>query len=633
MAILRYLFILFCFASLTAPAFAQVPDAAAKRYNDAIQYRLKHKDSMAYAAMNDAIQKYPGYADAYSTLGSWYFTDRKYALAVDVFVRASRSCKNGVSAFALPLARSLAYDYKPIQALQLIAGYSSRSNKEWDILGRQAKFMVQAMANPLKDSVVNLGPRINTIYPELHPFISADTQKLYYTRMVRNVDMDCYMTIPDSCGGWFSGGNIGSPVNTPDHEAAQTVSADGHYLFYMRCDNRSENGWDQGGCDLYMAYTPDSVWSIGQPFGATINTPAYEGMPCLSPDNRDLYFVSDREGGYGGLDIWVSRFEDGLWQLPRNLGPEINTPFNETAPFVHIDNKTLYFSSNGHPGMGGADLYYCRRVNDTTWSAPVNMGYPLNSVGNEGSISVTMDGGKAYFSSDRDSLEGNYDIYETYLGVQGRPVPVAVLRGHTYDSLTKARLSHGAIVINDARTGEKLYRFVSNRGDGSYMITLPVGKNYTYVANRIGYQEVTGDILLADSTGGPQPVNFSISLLPQGYTAPIYDSLLFTIQFPINSKTLSDSAKSMIQAAITPWLGEEGFVLMVNGYTDNTGTPMLNEELSAMRAKLVADEILGYGLSEFSVTSQGWGEAAPLASNDTEIGRDINRRVEVVIRR
>ncbi len=319
--------------------------------------------------------------------------------------------------------------------------------------------------------------------------------------------------------------------------------------------------------------------------------------------------------------------------MPRNLGPAINTPANETAPFVHIDNKTLYFSSNGHPGMGGADLYYCRRVNDTTWSAPVNMGYPLNSVGNEGSISVTMDGTKAYFSSDRDSLEGNYDIYETYLGVQGRPVPVAVLRGHTYDSLTKARLSHGAIVINDARTGEKLYRFVSNRGDGSYMITLPVGKNYTYVANRIGYQEVTGDILLADSTGGPQPVNYSIPLLPQGYTAPIYDSLLFTIQFPINSKSLSDSAKSLIQAAITPWLGEQGFVLMVNGYTDNTGTPMLNEELSAMRAKLVADEIMGYGLSEFSVTSQGWGEAAPLASNDTEIGRDINRRVEVVIRR
>ncbi|MBW7912328.1 MAG: PD40 domain-containing protein [Taibaiella sp.] len=633
MAILRYPLILFCCIALTAPALAQVPDAAVKRYHDAIQYRLKRNDSMAYVALNDAIQKHPAYADAYSTLGSWYFTDRKYAAAVDVFVRASRSCRNGQSAFALPLARSLLYDYKPTQALQLVAGNSSSTNKEWDMLRRQATFMQKALANPLKDSVVNLGPRINTIYPELHPFISADTQKLYYTRMVRNVDMDCYMTIPDSCGGWFSGGNLGSPVNTPDHEAAQTVSADGHYLFYMRCDNRSENGWDQGGCDLYMAYTPDSVWSIGQPFGATINTPAYEGMPCLSPDNRDLYFVSDREGGYGGLDIWVSRFEDGLWQLPRNLGPAINTPANETAPFVHIDNKTLYFSSNGHPGMGGADLYYCRRVNDTDWSAPVNMGYPINSTGNEGSISVTMDGGKAYFSSDRDSLEGNYDIYETRLDEKVQPVPVAVLRGYTYDSLTKARLSHGAIVINDARTGEKLYRFVSNRGDGSYMITLPVGKNYTYVANRIGYQQVTGDILLADSTGGPQPVNFSISLLPQGYTAPIYDSLILTIHFPINSKTLSDSAKNIIQSAITPWLGEQGFVLMVNGYTDNTGTPMLNEELSAMRAKLVADEILGYGLSEFSVTSQGWGEAAPVASNDTEIGRDLNRRVEVVIRR
>ncbi|HEY9178635.1 MAG TPA: OmpA family protein, partial [Flavipsychrobacter sp.] len=255
------------------------------------------------------------------------------------------------------------------------------------------------------------------------------------------------------------------------------------------------------------------------------------------------------------------------------------------------------------------------------------------STGNEGSISVTMDGERAYFSSDRDSLEGNYDIYETLLDEKVQPVPVAVLRGHTYDSLTKARLSHAAVVINDARTGEKLYRFVSNRGDGSYMITLPVGKNYTYVANRIGYQEVTGDILLADSTPGVQPIGFSVPLLPQGYTAPIYDSLILTIHFPINSKSLSDSAKNIIQSAIMPWLEEEGFVLLVSGYTDNTGTPMLNEELSAMRAKLVADEIMGYGLSEFSVTSQGWGEAAPVASNDTEIGRDMNRRVEVVIRR
>lgn len=633
---IRHCILIFALLMVSIAALSQVPDEAVSKYQQAQKYRLKKQDSLAYIAMNEAIKQAPTYADAYSTLGAWYFTDRKYAAATDVFVRASRSCKNGQTAFALPLARCLLYDYKPTQALQLIVSHtqSGKANKEWETLRKQAVYMQKALANPLKDSVTNLGVRINTRYPELHPFISADTMQLYYTRMVNNVDMDCYRTAVDSCGGWFSGGNLGAPTNTMNHEAAQTVSADGHYLFYMRCENRSDNGWDQGGCDLYMAYTADSVWSIGQSFGATINTTAYEGMPCLSPDNRDLYYVSNREGGYGGLDIWVSRFYDGLWQQPRNLGPEINTAGDETSPFIHIDNRTLYFSSTGHPGMGGADLYYCRRVNDTTWSAPVNLGYPINSTGNEGSISISIDGTRAFLASDRDSLSGNYDIYETKLAAHLQPVPVAVIKGYAYDSLEKSRLNYASLIINDVRTGEQLYRFVTNRGDGSFMLTLPTGKKYAYVADRVGYMEKADTLSLIDVVPDvANPIEYNIPLLPHGYSAPIHDSLILTINFPINSASLTDSAKALIQQAMEPWLQETGFVMLINGYTDNTGTPMINEQLSAARAKLVAEEMAGYGLSEFNMTTQGWGEAAPVASNDTEIGRDLNRRVEVIIRR
>lgn len=632
----RYIIFIICLF-LAAPAMAQVPAGAQEQYNAALKYRLKKKDSLAYVTMQKAIQAHSGYRDAYASLGEWYFKDRKFSEATDVFVKASANCRDGQTAFAMPLARSLLYDYKPTQALQLIVSNAhGEGAKAWESLRLDATFMQQALKNILKDTVYNLGPRINTANPELYPFISADTMFLYFTRMVNNVDMDCYKTTIDSCGcaKWFSGGNLGSPTNTPDHEAAQFVSADGHYLFYMRCDNRSDNGWDQGGCDLYMAYTADSVWSTGQSFGATINTPAYEGMPCLSPDNRDLYFVSNREGGYGGLDIWVSRFEDGLWQLPRNLGPNINTPGDETSPFLHIDNRTLYYSSDGHPGMGGADLYYSRRMNDTLWSDPINMGYPINTSGNEQSISVTIDGKHAYLTSDRDSLEGNYDIYETDLAKHLQPVPVVVIKGHVYDSLTKEKLPYSVVNIKDAHTGEQLYRFVSNRGDASYMITLPTGKNYAYVADRVGYMEIIDSISLVDTEPDiGKPVNYNIPLLPQGYTAPIHDSLVLTIQFPLNSKSLSDSDKLMIQQAIEPWLQEDGLVLIVSGYTDNTGTPLINEELSVMRAKVVAKEIMAYGFSEFAVEANGWGEANPVASNDTQVGRDLNRRVEVVVRR
>ena len=619
---------------LSTAASAQVPDAAAKQFNKALRLRADKQDSLAYVAMHDALKHYSGYSDAYGTLGEWYFTDRKFSDAVDVFVRASRSCKNGQTAFALPLARSLLYDYKPTQALQLIVSNKNSKNKEWEKLHKQAVFMRQSLANILEDSVYNIGMRINTPYPEMFPTISADTQTLYFTRLVRNTDMEFYRSTEDSCGGWFTGRNLGSPTNTPNHEAAQSISADGHYLFFMRCDNRSHNGWDQGGCDLYMAYTADSNWSVAQSFGATINTPAYEGMPCLSPDNRDLYFVSDRDGGYGGFDIWVSRFEDGLWQLPRNLGPHINTEGDETAPFLHIDNKTLYFSSDGLTGFGGSDIFYSRRVNDTTWGAPVNMGYPINTSSNETSISITIDGQQAYLASDRDSLDGNYDIYETKLPKHLRPVEVAVLRGYTYDSLTESRLSNSVVLINDAKTGEQLYRFVTNRGDASFMITLPVGKNYAYDADHFGYQNMLDTIFLADVDSSViEPIEFNIPLLPADYRAPIHDSLICTIHFPTNSYSLSDSDKLLLQQALEPWLEDLSFVVLINGYTDNTGTPMVNEELSARRAQLVSEEVMAYGIGEYSIRAQGWGESNPIASNDTEIGRGYNRRVEIVIRR
>lgn len=622
-----------CFFSY--PVLAQVSEGAVKSYNKALKLRAAKNNEEAYKTMQEAINAAPGYTEAYSMMGQWYFTDRRYSDATDVFVRASRSCRNGNNAFALPLARSLLYDYKPTEALQLIAAHNtSGANKEWEKLRKQAVFMQKALAHPLKDTLFNIGPRINTPYPELHPFISADTQTLYFTRMVRNVDMDFYKSTPDSCGGWFTGRNLGSPTNTPNQESAQSISADGHYLFFMRCDNRSENGWDQGGCDLYMSYTADSVWSIAQSFGATINTPAYEGMPSLSPDNRDLYFVSDREGGYGGLDIWVSRFEDGLWQLPRNLGPSINTPGDETAPLIHIDNRTLYFSSDGHTGMGGADLYYCRRIDDTIWSPPINLGYPINTTANENSISITLDGTRAYLASDRDSLEGNYDIYETRLPAGLQPIPVAVIKGFVYDSLTKNRLNYASVYVNDAATGASLYRFVSNRGDGSFMITLPVGKKYTYNADRIGYLDRDDTISLADiHENSLTPIEHNIPLLPQDYQAPIHDSLIATIHFPINSAQLSDSDKTILYDALVPWLEGSGFTILVNGYTDNTGTPIINENLSAMRAQLVTKEITAYGIDEMNILTQGWGEANPMASNDTEIGRDLNRRVEVIIRR
>lgn len=598
-----------------------------------MRLRRQKQNEAACKEMQKAINSYPAYTEAYSILGEWYFTERKYADAVKIFQQASHSTHNGTQAFAKPLAKCLLYNYQSSEALNILnSTQPGKAADDWENLSKQAMFMQRSMNQPFHDTIHNIGISVNTPFAETHPYISADSQTLYFTRRVNGIDDDFFRSGKDSCGGWFYARNMGSPPNTSSHESAQMISADGHYLFFSRCDNRSENGWDRGGCDLFMAYTADSVWSIPQSFGATINTPAFEGMPCLSSDNRELYYVSDRPDGYGGLDIWVSRFENGLWQEPRNLGPEINTPGDEISPFLHADNNTLYFSSDGHTGMGGNDLYFCRRTGDTTWSKVENLGYPINTTANENSISLTVDGHKAFISSDRDSVAGNYDLYELGMPVNLQPVPVAVLKGYTFDSMSKERLNYASIYINDASTGEQLYHYVSNRGDGSYMITLPVGRNYIYNADRIGYLATT-DTLRFSNTHTMEAINYNIPLLPQGYEAPVTDTTLVTIHFPRNVASVSDSDRAILELLIKPYLQQPNMMILVQGYTDNTGTPMINEQLSYERARLVSDVIMAMGVDSSAISSQGWGEADPIATNDTEEGRSENRRVEVIIRR
>jgi outer membrane protein OmpA-like peptidoglycan-associated protein len=621
-----------CFFLSYIAGYAQVPGRAQKDFDRAMEYKAKKQQANANEYMRYAIKEYPAYIDAYSTLGQWYYDAHQYKEAAELFTSASRNCKDGYKAFAKPLVKSLLNCYNPEGALLILAGYTpAKDNGEWKKLREQALFMQQALRNPNTDSPIHLSARVNSKDPEMYPYISSDTQTLYFTRRVNGIDEDLYRSKADTCGGWLYARNLGSPPNTSALEAAQMISADNHYLFFTRCDNKSENGWDQGGCDLYMAYTGDSIWSIPQSFGATINTPDYQGMPCLSADNRELFFVSDKPGGQGGFDIWVSRFEDGLWQDPKNLGPNVNTPGDETAPFLHIDNNTLYFASNGHTGMGGSDIYMCKRINDSTWSKPINLGYPINSMADEISASITIDGKRIFFASDRDSVSGNFDIYEAKTPTALQPQPVVILKGYTYDSLTKEKLNYGSVYINDDK-GNQLFHFVSNRGDGSYMITLPVGKKFVYNAGRMGYMDIT-DTMYFTKEQAFQTIKYNIPLLPQGYEKPINDSLLLTIHFARNMATLSDSDKANLVHVLDPWLLQKDFVLLVNGYTDVSGTPIINEQLSFMRAGLVTQAITDLGVDPTAIQSKGWGEANPVAPNDNEENMTLNRRVEIIIRR
>ncbi len=609
---------------------AQIPLAAQHAFDHALRLEAKHFHDAACKEMESAIRLYPSFINAYSTLGEWYFNEHAFSKSAEVFRRAFNGCSNGAKQFSFPLAKSLVYAGFAEEALNYIP---NNGDKNWQAIRRQANFIINHRGKAWNDTVSVL-QRTNSPFAEVYPCISTDEQKIYFTRNVNGIDEDFYYALKDSCGGWFKPKNMGSPPNTPDQEAAQMISADRHYSFFTKCDNRSQNGWENGGCDLYMSYTADSVWSQPQSFGGTINSPAFEGMACLSPDNRELFFVSNRPGGIGGMDIWVSKFDNGLWQLPRNLGPEINTSGDETAPFIHPDNYTLYFSSTGHDGFGGADFFMAKRKNDSLWSQVTNMGEPLNSTADENSLCVNFSGTKIYFSSDRYNHVGNFDLYEMNMPLPLQPKPMVALNGYVYDSLTKERLNICSIYVREIYSGNPSYHFVSNRGDGSFMITLPSGKKYNWTTDRISYMNREETIEYPKSLSGSIQ-EFNIPLLPDDYLAPINDSLIATFQFPKNMAILTPADKQKLQNALAPFtLDAKGIIIQVNGYTDNSGTPIINEQLSLVRANLVAQEIISLGWNELQVQQKGWGEANPIAPNDdNENNRSKNRRVEVIIKR
>jgi hypothetical protein len=612
------------------PASGQGKTRAEKFLFKANAYKAKKDTARAYHFAEMAIKENPSFEQAYSTYGVWLFDSKKFLRSARVFAAAANKCRDGKARFALPASRSYVKTQKPDSALYWLSQTNIR-NEETQKIAAAAMLARDLYIARDTNQVFKLDERINTRFPEFFPSLSADGKTLYLTRRINGVNEDFFLAHPDSCGGWLTARNMGYPPNTAFQESAHTISADDHYLFFMRSDNRSENGWGRGGCDLYLAYrvAPDSAWSVPESFGATINTPAFEGMPSLSPDISDLYFVSDRPGGYGGLDIWVSHFSFGLWQLPVNLGSRINTNGNETAPFISSDNKTLYFSSDGHPGIGGTDLYRSKKITDSVWEAPVNLGIPINSGADDNSIFVCADGQRAFFASDRGNADGDLDIYETTLPQKVAPQRTAFAMCSIYDSLTHTPALLGNITLYDTQ-GNELAQYHANKGDGSVLMSLPVDQTFYYEVKGFNYTKSEGSINFPGACEKWCTLHFP--LLPRDYIKPTRDSLLLTVFFAKNIVALQDSQLVLIRSALQNWIGQKEVTVFINGYTDNTGTPLINTEKSTIRANAIAEQVTALGFEPGSILATGFGDSNPLTPNDSPENQDMNRRVEMVIR-
>jgi tetratricopeptide (TPR) repeat protein len=467
----------------------------------------------------------------------------------------------------------------------------------------------------------NMGDSINTAVSEYFPAISLDGKHLVFTRRVNGINEDFYQSDKLETG-WSRAKSLPGNINSNNNEGALNISQDGQWLIFTGCN--FPNGF--GSCDLYISYLTPDGWSAPENIGPVINTEFWESAPSLSPDKRDLYFTSNRPGGYGGNDLYVChRLDNGRWTAPENMGPSINTAGDESAPFIHADNSTLYFTSNNLPGYGGDDLFVVRKKADGSWGIPENMGYPINTIENEGSLVVAADGKTAYYASDRADSRGQLDLYTFELRSDVRPIQTFWVKGRVFDKNTGKGLPSSVelgdlsnkIIISKLQTDET----------GNYLTTLPLGKDYAFNVNRKGYLFFSENFMLSH-TSSDSVYQMDIPLQPIEANAHI---VLKNIFFEVNKYDLKPASQIELDDLIKLLNENPTVSVQINGYTDNVGKPADNLLLSENRAKSVVNYLTAKGINPKRLFYKGFGEAQAVSPNTTESGRAQNRRTELKV--
>jgi outer membrane protein OmpA-like peptidoglycan-associated protein len=483
------------------------------------------------------------------------------------------------------------------------------------------KFSTQALLHPVTFKPVNMGAAINTANDEYLPVATADESILVFTRKVNNNE-DFYKSNKQD-KQWQQATYLSKIINTPAYnEGAQSISQDGKYLFFTGC-NRPDG---LGRCDIYIAQRKGNDWAKPFNLSAPVNTTGWEAQPSISADGRTLYFVSNRRGGYGGYDIWKSNLTDKGWDTPENMGPSINTAYDEQSPFIHPDDSTFYFCSNGWPGMGNRDLFVSRLGKDGKWQKPNNLGYPINSSGDENGLTITANGAYAFFSSNNLQGFGGFDIYTFELPVNLRPNMVTYVKGIVTDIKTKEPLE-AAIEIIDLQKNVSVYQDYSSEEQGGFLATIAGGKNYGLNISRPGYLFYSDNFSLIGHNA-KKDFNISVALSPIEVGNKV---ILKNIFFDTNKFDLKNESKAELQKLIEFLTLNPSVKIEIAGYTDDVGNDQLNLVLSENRAKAVYAYLSANKVNATRLIYKGYGKAQPIVPNTTDDNRAQNRRTEFKI--
>ncbi len=630
----------------TAVSQSTVSEKARKLYEESTLLLTARKYDQAISNLQKALEKDPEFAEAHYRLGRTYEVLRQLKESVYHFEK-SIQLKPGNATFldayltvGQAYLRNGEYDkaknyfekfvaLKPLKLAQLESAKKGIATCE---------FSLKSMKEPLAYHSTPLSKAVNAFTLQYFPVLTVDQQTLIFTGRNltgHNNDENIYVSYLRN-EGWTPPTSISDKINTAENEGTCTISADGRTLVFTSCQGRQSFG----SCDLFVSYRIGDEWVEPINMGPKINSYSWESQPSLSADGRTLFFVSDRRGGYGRRDIWMTLLgNDGQWGTPTNLGNTINTPDDDLSPFIHANGQTLFFSSQGHLGLGGFDLFFTENRKGA-WTSPENLGYPINTYEDQVSLFVTADGKKGYYSLE--SVDGERRT-SAVLHEFEMPEPLSqkynssdYLKGTVYDARTKQPLSATIEVFNIV-TNQLESTVQSDRKSGDYVSVLTEGAEYALYVNKDGYlfKSLSFDFSHKKETGrptagdrSPESMKLDIYLEPiqTGATEILKNIFFQTAQYALELKSQTELDKIVSFLNRNPKLSLE-----ISGHTDDVGKDQDNQILSLKRAQALFDYLIKSGVPKQRISYQGYGESRPFAPNDTEANRQLNRRIELKV--
>lgn len=522
---------------------------------------------------------------------------------------------------------------KHLEAYLKQPGVTAKLRGEAEKMIASCRFALTFPQSLFEQEPVSAGDSVNTVLDEYWPSVTGDGQQLIFTREVkratgfgrdynRDRQEDFYISRWAADGYWGTARNAGAPLNTAGNEGAQSISSDGRYMFFTACDRND----GQGRCDIYYSSNDGNRWSPGLNLGPPVNSAYWESQPSISPNGRMLFFVSNRPGGMGGMDIWYSiRGSDGKWRKPVNPGKAINTPGDEFSPFIYFNGRTLYFSSNGRESFGGHDIYVTTLRSDSTWTTPENMGPPVNTPADETGLVIESSGRRAYFSSVRNKDRGK-DIYYLDLPEEIQPEPVSYFKGTVIDKASGQPITARYELTDLTRRAEVISSVTDGRGE--FFVCLPQGSSYGLNVTATGYMIFSENFDFVEGYTSSEPYLKTIALnrVREGEFMRMYNVFYDTDSWELLESSLPELEQLLEFLNVNPTV-----VIEVGGHTDSDGSEEHNQRLSEKRAKSVREFLVKRGIAGERIFSHGYGETSPVADNITPAGKRLNRRTEITI--